>query len=242
MIDLHSHILPGVDDGAKTLDVAFDMLKLSIDQGVKIQILTPHIHIGRYDNQRKELEKAFQRFRQSVADADLPIKLLLASEVRIGPEVIQLAKQDAIPCLGEYKGRKVFLLEFPVHDIPFGSENLVSWLLNNGYRPIIAHPERNSTFLSNRKKLNTFLDMGCLTQLTACSLTGRFGKPIQKMSVELLEQGKITVIASDCHNLKGRKPDLFTGFSLAKDVIGDAAAKKLVTSNPATLTKANSFH
>lgn len=242
MIDIHSHILPGIDDGARTLDEALDMLRIAIDQGVTTQVLTPHIHIGRFNNTKQHIEQEFTKFKDQVDAANLNIKLLLGAECRIGPEVMQLVNNNAIPWLGEYEDQKTFLLEFPRTEIPFGSDNLVKWLLSKNCLPIIVHPERNTTFLNNRNKLQTFIDLGCPLQITASSITGKFGSDVQQMCEELLIAEQITAIASDCHNLKGRTPDLLTGLEKARSIIGTEKSNLLVTDKPEVLINNNNFH
>jgi protein-tyrosine phosphatase len=242
MIDIHSHILPGIDDGARTLDEALDMLRIAIDQGVTTQVLTPHIHIGRFNNTKKHIEQQFVEFRDTVDAANLPIKLLLGAELRIGPEIMNLFSGDGIPWLGEVDSNKTFLLEFPRTEIPFGSDNLVRWLLSKNCLPIIVHPERNTTFLNNRNKLQTFIDLGCPLQITASSITGKFGADVQQMTEELLLADQVSAIASDCHNLKGRSPDLLAGVEHATTVIGKENALALVNQQPAQLTATNAFH
>jgi len=208
MIDIHSHILPNVDDGASSNEEALDMLRLSVDGGVTKQVLTPHIHFGKFNNTKADLQQKFEQFRELVDQANIGVELQLAAEVRIGPEVMALVNNNAIPWLGEYQGKKTFLLEFPRQDIPFGSDNLVKWLLAKNCLPVIVHPERNRTFLEQRHKLQTFIDLGCPLQITASSLSGKFGKDVQIMAEELLVENSVSAIASDCHNLKGRMPDL----------------------------------
>lgn len=241
MIDIHSHILPGIDDGARSLDEALDMLRIAIDQGVTTQVLTPHIHLGRFNNTKQHIEQEFIKFREQVNAANLPIKLILGAECRIGPEIMQLINNDSVPWLGEVDSQRTFLLEFPRTEVPFGSDNLVRWLLSKNCLPIIVHPERNSTFLHNRDKLQTFIDLGCPLQITASSLTGKFGADVQQMTEELLIAEHVNAIASDCHNLKGRSPDLLAGVEQAKTIIGNEKASLLVTNSPAELTANNSF-
>jgi protein-tyrosine phosphatase len=241
MIDIHSHILPGIDDGARSLDESLSMLRMAIDGGVTTQVLTPHIHLGRFDNTKQEIEERFEVFSEQVDAANLPIKLLLGAELRIGPEIMALVAANGIPCLGEVDGKKTFLLEFPRLDIPFGSDNLVRWLLGKNCLPIIVHPERNSTFLHQRSKLDIFIDLGCPLQITASSLTGKFGANVQQMAEELLISGQVSVIASDCHNLKGRSPDLLEGYEHAKSLIGEQQAAILVNDMPKALTLSNAF-
>jgi protein-tyrosine phosphatase len=220
MIDIHSHILPGVDDGARTLDESLDMLRMAVDTGVTIQVLTPHIHYGRYENQKADLQQRFDVFQDQVDSANIKIGLQLGSEVRIGTEIMQLVAQDAIPTLGEYNGKKTFLLEFPRIEVPVGYENLVKWLINKNYLPIIVHPERNQTFVRLPQKLQILTDMGCPLQITASSLTGLFGEEAQHNAELLLQEGRVSAIASDCHNLKGRNPKLVT--SIPNQLIANA--------------------
>lgn len=219
MIDIHSHILPNVDDGAQSLEEALSMLRIAVDGGVTTQVLTPHMQLGKFDNTKADLLLKFERFKEQVDAANISVNLRLSAEVRIGPEVMQLVQQSAIPWLGVYNNQDVFLLEFPRQEVPFGSDNLVKWLLAKNCLPIIVHPERNRTFMEQRHKLDTFIKLGCPLQVTACSLSGTFGKEAQKMAHELLESGEAKLIASDCHNLKGRAPDLGNVVkTLSKDI------------------------
>lgn len=242
MIDIHSHILPGVDDGPRTLDMALDMLRMAVDSGVKTQVLTPHIQAGRFENTKQGLDEHFQAFNKEVQKANLPIKLLLGAEVRIGPEIMQLVERDAIPWLGEYRNKKTFLLEFPPYEIPHASDNLIKWLLNRGCLPIIVHPERNRTFTKHKEKLQALIELGCPIQVTASSLKGKFGREAQAMAEELLRAGQVTSLASDCHNLTSRSPDLFKGFELASKLIGKEKAAHLVINQPKELTTNNAYN
>jgi len=241
MIDIHSHILPGIDDGARTIIEALDMLRMAVDQGVTTQVLTPHIHQGRFDNTKEGLAEKFTQFKEVVDKENIPIKLLLGAELRIGPEVMTMINNNQVPWLGEHQQQKIFLLEFPRNDIPFGSDNLVRWVLSKNCLPIIVHPERNRTFINHPEKLQVFIDLGCPIQLTSCSLSGRFGDDVQKFSEQLLIDEKVSAIASDCHNLKGRAPDLLAGYEQAKIIIGEQQANTLVNLIPNTLINKNKY-
>ena len=208
MIDIHSHILPAVDDGAQTLEEALQMLRIAVDNGVRTQVLTPHYQPGRYNNAKEALTARFAVFKRQVQDAGIDIRLHLAGEVRIGPEVMGLVAKNALPVLVEVKGKKAFLLEFPRQDIPFGSENLVRWVIDRGYLPIIAHPERNRTLMSHPERLSQLCELGCLLQVTASSLTGKFGREVQYFAQQLVDEQRVFAVASDCHNLTSRPPDL----------------------------------
>lgn len=152
-----------------------------------------------------------------------------------------LVSTNQVPWLGEFQQQKTFLLEFPRNDIPFGSENLIQWLLAKNCLPVIVHPERNSTFLKRPDKLKNLTDLGCPIQLTASSLTGKFGADVQAWSEQLILDQEVSAIASDCHNLKGRQPDLLAGYEHAKSLVGAEQADTLVYNKPKALTQQNAF-
>ncbi len=232
MIDMHSHILPGIDDGPVDLEESLQMLRLAAADAVRVQVLTPHIHIGRYENTKASLQAAFAEFCTLVAAAGIGVELRLAAEVRIGAEILQLVAGDAIPWLGGWDGRRVLLLEFPHSQIPVGSINLVQWLIQRQVVPMIAHPERNRELLAQPDKLNPFLQAGCLTQVTAGSLNGKFGPGPRAFAENLLQAGHVTLLATDCHNLAYRPPELGSGRDAAAALIGEEAARRLVEENP----------
>ncbi|MBL4753647.1 MAG: hypothetical protein JKY52_08675 [Flavobacteriales bacterium] len=235
MIDIHSHILPGVDDGARSFDEAIQMLKMAVDDGVTTQVLTPHIHHGRFNNTLDSLVRPFVEFRSRVREAGMPITLQLSAELRLSTEIMPMIKNNQIPWLGDDNGIKTLLLEFPLKELPFGSENVVRWLLKKNIRPIIVHPERNRVFQKHPNKLQPFINLGCPIQITASSITGRFGKEPQKLAIKLLEEGKVDVLASDCHNLTSRPPNLNEGVQEAAKIVGEAAARKMVNEFPQQL-------
>jgi protein-tyrosine phosphatase len=231
MADMHSHILPNVDDGASNLEDALEILWKAVNDGVMIQILTPHIHQPRYNNTRKSLEIRFLEFCDLVMEAGIPIELRLAAEIHVCHEIMQMVDNDEIPWLGEFNGEKSFLLEFPQNTIPAGSENLIIWLRRNRILPVIAHPERNLIFQRFPDKMRSFIDHDCPLQITASSLTGHFGKSAMKLAHSLLKEGKVRVLASDCHNLRFRPPNLSQGLEVAAKLVGKSTATEMVSSN-----------
>jgi protein-tyrosine phosphatase len=231
MADMHSHILPNVDDGASSLEDALEMLQKAVNDGVTTQILTPHIHHPRYNNTRKSLELRFLEFCDLVMEAGIPIELRLAAEIHVCHEIMQMVDNDGIPWLGECGGEKSFLLEFPQNTIPAGSENLIKWLKKNQILPVIAHPERNLIFQKHPDKMRFFFDYECPLQITASSLIGHFGKCAFKLAQSLMKEGKVRVLATDCHNLSYRPPNLNQGFKVAARLVGEILATEMVTSN-----------
>ena len=232
MIDLHSHLLPCIDDGASSLADSLQLARMAVADGITHITLTPHIHTGRFDNDISTITPAFSSFRQAVEAANIPLTLAIAGEVRISDELLMLVPQKKVPFLGEWQGKKVLLLELPHSHIPPGTEKLVKWLLAQNIVPMIAHPERNKDILRNIDLILPFVEMGCLFQVTAMSMSGDFGKESEQRSIQLLEKGWITILATDAHNMKHRPPVLSKGYEAAKQIVGEATAKALVLDTP----------
>ena len=232
MIDIHCHFLPGLDDGAKSLDESLAMARASVGNGIRHAIMTPHIQPGRYENTRTLIEIGFERFRQALEDALIPLKIGMAAEVRVSPEIMGLLEKDELPFLGESDGYRVLLLEFPHNHIPPGSGKLIDFLLSKKIRPLIAHPERNRDVIRKLSKIDPFIDMGCLLQITASSLVGIFGDGPLERARQLLERRACMVLATDAHNLEARRPMLREGVAVAAEIIGVDAAHDLVHKNP----------
>lgn len=239
MIDIHSHILPAVDDGAQNLDDALELLRLAQDDGVTTQFLTPHMRPPRYTNEAIKIQKAFNDFSEIVANAGLNIKLNLSAEVRVGPEIMPLLQRDDFPWLGLWEDKKAFLLEMPHSQVPTGTINVIKWLLQRDILPVIAHPERNREFQTNMTLLQEFIQAGCLVQITASSLTGKFGDKPEAAAIQLLENDLVTFMATDSHNSFHRPPDLKSGYERAKELFGEDKAWSLVQGNAAKFLKSN---
>ncbi|MDX9944191.1 MAG: CpsB/CapC family capsule biosynthesis tyrosine phosphatase [Azonexus sp.] len=235
MIDLHTHFLPGVDDGAQTLADALSLAKAAVADGIHTAVLTPHVHPGRYDNELKSLSVRFAAFRDALRDAAIPLDIRLGAEVRLSVESLELLLDERIPFIGRVDGYKVMLLEFPHQSIPVGSERFVDKLLALGVRPLIAHPERNKTVMLDPMRLTPFLDAGCWLQLTAGSVAGHFGKAAQETASFILQHNWAQVIATDAHNLEHRPPVLKAGYLAAAAIVGEAQAKAMVLDFPARI-------
>lgn len=230
MIDIHSHILPNVDDGVQNINDAIEMLRIAVNDGVSTQVITPHIQANRFENNLKQLTGLFELFCSVVETEELPIKLHLAAEVHIGPQIKQMIETDTLPWLGTWYDQKCFLLELPPNDIPAGTHNLIQWLRTKQITPILVHPERNGAFQKNPSKLQPFIDAGCPIQITSSSILGGFGKQAKQFATTLLAEGKVALMASDCHNLKYRPPNLGQGIKAASAIIGNTQAKSLANS------------
>ena len=232
MIDLHSHFLPKVDDGPDTLEQSLDLARFAVENGITHSVLTPHIHPGRYDNERLEIEIGVDKLQVALNRQGIPLDLSAGAEVRISAETIYMVAQEQIPFLGELGGYKILLLEFPHDTIPVGSINLVQWLMAKDIRPLIAHPERNKDVMRDIEKITPFLEEGCLLQLTAASVAGNFGKEAETIARHMLENDWVYEIATDAHNIEHRPPDLAAGRDAAAELVGMEKAMQLVEEHP----------
>ncbi len=235
MIDLHCHLLWGVDDGAQTLDESLALARHAVAEGIVASVLTPHIHPGRYENTRSQLEPKVEAFRAALAEAGIPLAIKLGGEVRLSMESLELLLEGQAPFLGEVDGYRIMLVEFPHQTIPVGSLQFVDKLMQMKVRPLIAHPERNKAVIGDPNRLVPYLERGCWLQLTAAAIAGHFGEPPEKTARVLLSNGWAHVIASDAHNLKHRPPTISEGYRLAAGIVGAATAQRLTRDLPARI-------
>jgi len=236
LIDLHCHLLPGVDDGAQNLQESLELARMAVANGITHAVMTPHIQIGRYDNERKSILSVAAGFREALAAAEIPLQIGVAAEVRIDPAIIPWLSQERIPFLGVEDGLQIMLLEFPHTHILPGTEKLVDHLLKRGIRPMVAHPERNGEVIHRLEKIEPLVKAGCMLQVTAGSVAGRFGPQSQLRAREMLERGWVDAIATDAHNIRYRPPDLESGRAAAASFLGDQEARRLVVDRPAQIT------
>lgn len=237
MIDIHNHLLPGLDDGAADMEAALQMARLAVADGITHLLCTPHIHPRRYDNTVESITAALLEFRRALREAGIPLLVGAGAEVRFGLEIMQGVAEGRVPFIGTWQGRPVLLLELPHSELPFGAERLTAWLLGRNILPMIAHPERNRGLQRAPDKLLPFVAQGCLLQVTAGSVTGHFGAAAQDLAHQLLREGTVTVLASDAHNVAYRPPGLDAAAALAAELIGEAAARALVQDNPWRLSQ-----
>lgn len=202
MLDLHCHILPGIDDGAKSMEDSLNLARKAVSQGITHILCTPHHHNGTYNNHKEDVIKKVAQLQKELDLRGIPLTLFEGQEVRIFPEIIEEIKKDDI-LFCDMEDRYV-LIEFPSREAPNYALNLLGELVAEGKVPIIVHPERNGTFISEPNKLIDYLEIGCLAQLTAPSIVGRFGKTIQETAEKMVEHGLVQMVASDAHHIKKR--------------------------------------
>lgn len=229
MTDLHTHILPGMDDGAKTVEDALALLRLQQKQGVDIVALTPH-----FDRQNEEIsefltrrESAWAQLSNQTAGQNLP-KMILGAEVCWMPEIAQWPDLEKL-C---YQGTRILLVELPFR--PWNDETFHQlYSLENcrGLLPMIAHVDRYLPF-QNKAHLEQLLEMGYPIQVSADAL---FFAPSRKRALDFL-QNNDAVLISDCHNLTKRKPNMGDGLRVAEKKLGSALARRIAALTDEILT------
>jgi protein-tyrosine phosphatase len=238
MIDIHCHLLPGIDDGPPTLAAALDLARALVADGMDHVVCTPHVFPGRFENRRSSIHEEFLAFERALHEHGVDLSISYAGEVRLTPEVLGLLAIDELPFLGTgFNGQRTLLLEMPDGQIPLGAERFVARLLDAGIRPVIAHPERNRAVMDDPERIEDFVEMGCFLQLTAASVTGHFGARAQATARSLLDRGWVHAVASDAHNLNARRPRMREASEWLAKHYGHGAARQLVFMGPATLCR-----
>ncbi|WP_414838628.1 tyrosine-protein phosphatase [Carnobacterium sp. TMP28] len=202
MIDLHCHILPGIDDGAKTLEDSIAMARLAVAEGITHVLATPHYKNGRWTNEKEAIVQAVKLVQKELDDRGIPLTLFAGQEVRIVGELMQDIAEGRIQFIDE--DNQYLMIEFPTATVPAYTDSLFFNLQKTGVTPIIVHPERNHALLKDPDILLNLIQKGALAQVTAGSYVGTFGKKIQQFSKELIAANLVHLIASDAHNVATR--------------------------------------
>jgi tyrosine-protein phosphatase YwqE len=236
MIDIHSHILPGIDDGARDLAEALALARAYVADGVTQVVATPHIYPGVFDNTPDTVGAAFDLLQEALVREGIPLRLSRGAEVRVSEELPELVLRQQLLFLdsGQREMRHV-LLELPDGQIPVGTDRLVDWLLQRQIRPVLAHPERNKAVMADPLKMRPFVTRGCRLQVTAGAVLGQFGDKAQRAARALLDQGWVTAVASDAHNLIARAPRMTPARAWLVSQYGERAAEVLTLEGPTLL-------
>ncbi|MBI3596539.1 MAG: capsular biosynthesis protein [Nitrospirae bacterium] len=236
MIDIHCHILPGLDDGARTMDEALAMARMAAVDGIDTLVASSHITPGVYDNSPGRIVAAAAAFGDRLYNEGIPLRIIPGADVRMSPELLNGSPRYL--CINE--DTPYFLFEFPHDLVPPGSERLVETLCGRGLVPVITHPERNMELQRRPEKLEPFVKMGCLVQITAMSLTGEFGPRAQAVAERYLKEGRVHLIATDAHDTEKRPPILSRAWRRAETLVGVEAARAMVFETPEKIVKGES--
>ena len=224
LVDIHCHILPGVDDGSKDWQTSIKLAREAVADGVTHAVCTPHMLNGKYINHKKDVIRLTENFQDMLDDAKIPLTVFPGQEVRISGDLPKALDDDDILFLDE--DGQYMLLEFPSDDVPAYTRDMVFELMQRGITPIVVHPERNKKILEEPTILQGLIEQGCLVQITASSYTGIFGKKIEEMSRKLIVAGQGCTFASDAHDLPRRQYQLSEAYQKMSHEFGQDLAQQ----------------
>ena len=231
MIDIHTHMLPGIDDGSQFMDESVRMAHIAYDSGTDVVVLTPHCNADRgYANfDITVIREMIGRFRTRLEEEDIDLELIEGMEILLSDNTIGLLERDELLSINK---SRYYLVEFGF-DCDFGyMEELLSKVISLGKVPVVAHPERYSNIQGRPSLVKKWLDMGCLIQANKGSVAGRFVRQAFNTVLELLDEDYITCIASDAHGSQVRTNDMESTYIKIKNEFGKKYAEKLFDNNP----------
>jgi protein-tyrosine phosphatase len=239
MIDLHTHILPEVDDGVKSMEEAVLMIKEGAEIGITDICATPHLSCNFNSEKAEKIMQNFSELKQRITRHKINVKLYGGSEVDIRMDT-KLVKN--LPFFFLNHSQKYILLELPIGEFPSFAEKVFFSLLIEGLSPILAHPERSLARDEDFKRLEKLVDSGVLIQLNAGSLSGRFGKKIREYADRLLQKELVDLISSDAHDLESRPiTSMAEAYKKIKNHFGAEKAQELFEENPQKILQAENI-
>ena len=227
LIDIHTHIIPYIDDGAENWEQSLELLANGEKEGIIAAVATPHI-LSENDYQiEKDIISRFAELKQKAKDHNLKMKLFLGSEIYVQPD---MTLDHQISTINNNK--RYFLVEFPMTSIPrFVAEKFFHFIVDEKI-PIIAHPERNIGFYNKSMLAYEFVQRGALMQINALSLIGKHGERAKSIAFKFISHNLVHFIASDCHNPKHRSMSLIESYEVVLKNWGENIAKMLFYENP----------
>jgi protein-tyrosine phosphatase len=217
MIDLHCHILPNIDDGPQSLADSVEMAKQAEQEGIRVILATPHHRNEKYENHGQTIFRKVEEFNRVLKKENINLIVLPGQETRIFGEWVEgLGTGEILPL----NQGKYVLVEFPSGHVPRYASQLLFDIQLKGYVPVIVHPERNQEIVENPEVLYQLVKRGALTQVTAASVIGHFGKTIKKFTLQLIEANLVHFIASDAHNTTSRGFKLVEAYGTIEKAFG----------------------
>lgn len=234
-IDIHSHILPELDDGARNLDESREMLHTAYKEGIRVIIATPHFHESRFrSNRRARIEESVFMLREAIRETMPDMEIYSGCEIRYSHETIRLLDEMELATLA---GTRYVLTEFSESETSADIFAGLQELLFAGYIPILAHVERYGSLFEKSTSVRGLIEMGVYIQVDAASITGEMGRTEKRIVKKLLKNGEIHIIATDAHRSEARKPHLRECARILEKKYGDDTVRQLLIENPGKILK-----
>lgn len=232
MIDLHCHLLPGIDDGAPDLQASLAMARTAVADGIAHVSCTPHIYPGLYENTAAGIAAGVDALRTHLAEAGIELTIGAGADIHLVPGLVEGLRDGTLPTLS---GSRYLLLEPSHHVAPPGFEASVLALGAAGYVPLITHPERLAWIGDHYASFRRLANAGVWMQVTAGSVTGQFGRQARYWAERMLDEGLVHVLATDAHGVNRRPLRLAEGAAAAERWVGREEARRLVEARPAQI-------
>ena len=213
MIDFHSHIINGIDDGAKSLEISLEMLKISESEGVEYICATPHFITEEFEISRDKYIDKLDKLLLAAREKKINIKILSGLEIYMHPDLSKQYKEKKIWGIND---SEYLLIELPMCEFPMYTEDIFYELMLLGAKPILAHPERNHKIMKNHDLVINLIKQGVLMQINAGSLLGDYGKEVKKTAQEFVKRNMVHILGSDGHNITSRKTKLKEAYAMVK--------------------------
>ena len=232
LYDIHCHILPGVDDGAKNMDIALALIEKEIEAGVETIILTPHFRKEMFEPDMEDIWNAYDELLYETRYKD--IRLYLGCEFHANMEMVETLDNDLRPTLAD---SRYVLTEFAHNSTRAFMKERADALLMSGYRPIIAHIERYRATRKDFDLIEDLIEMGCEVQVNADAIIGRDGLGAQRFCKKLMQEDMLHYVGSDTHNLRGRAPHLGECCEYLKKHMGRLYTSRIMRDNPSKIVE-----
>jgi protein-tyrosine phosphatase len=229
VIDIHCHLLPEVDDGPKSWDVAVEMCRMAVADGITHSVATPHAN-DRYAYDRRYLAGLLDELRLRVGPS---LKLSLGCDFHLSYDNLERVLEE--PQTYTIGNTNYLLIELSNYSVPVQLSNCFTQLADRGLTPILTHPERNPILQQTPQRVLEWAEQGCLVQVTASALTGSWGERPEIVARWLLDRSAVHVLSTDAHDTKRRIPVLSAGRDRAAEIVGEEYAEALVEGNPGAI-------
>jgi protein-tyrosine phosphatase len=229
MIDTHAHILPGIDDGAPTLEDSVALCRMAAEDGIQTLVCTPHINF-RYENRRDTIEGPFHALQEAIEAEGIALQLVKGAEVHLSPDIVDKVKGKELVTYND--GGCYLLLEFPFQPVMTGDDEMVYRLRLAGVTPVIAHPERIAWFMEDPDRLHRLIRLGALGQVTGGSILGKFGDKSRRAAMTMLERNLVHMVATDAHDISYRRPLLAEAAEAIAQRFGEERSRAMTVETP----------
>ena len=233
MVDIHCHVLPGVDDGPDTIEDSMKLCKRAVELGVVHIVATPHLPW----QEKYEIDKikaAHDLLKKRLQEENIALKLSLGADIRINWDLLERLKDSSLFTVAN---SRYYLLELDDLTLPPGIEDFILRCNSAGFYPIITHPERNIPFRTDYERLKKFVKLPLLIQVSACSLVGSMGSAAKKAALDWIKAGFVDLLASDAHAVNIRLEEFRGGLAVAQKVVGPKKLEQMVVSVPGAVVR-----